>query len=506
MSDVSNEQLNAIVPGVTSAYEALLSRHHRGIHTSNGSFYNHTLFGRDASMTAKFMVDIDPSIARDVIAALVRLQGVQTNKRTQEEPGRIHHEWRDFRLWRASFSERLLLAPWKHLWGGNRHLLLTYFAVDSTASYIRLVHKYATHIDMSILAMEVRDKNGLMTTVAESVERAADWLCDQMIRSNLVETKRSNPFSLPFQTYQDSLTAYSRLDGSLAKYRGHIGYVENQAFLADALYDVCHLLPESQHAERWQIAQAAAENGLFQEYWQDSTHFLAACIDDKGPLDREAVSAGWALNISSWESLSANEQHQKVGAIARRLFSDDFLTPVGLRSRAYTQPPILKGVTEYHGRQTVWPMFTFMVIEGLRRHRLYNLADQLEWRMLNGLNATGMFDEFFIVEADGSLLVEVDRQNAERTVRVQMPVEKRIAFSIVPALVSARRIAAAKKRQPQSAWQKELEAEILATIDNVVLAAPEVAADGLRLIPVRFTRFSAALRTTLYFTKESMKR
>ena len=505
MTDVTNEQLNAIVPGVTDAYGALLSRHHRGIHTSTGSFYNHTFFGRDASMTAKFMVDIDPSIARDVISELVRLQGIQTNKWTQEEPGRIHHEWRDFKLWRGTFIERMMLKPWKYLWGGNSRLLLTYFAVDSTASYIRLVHKYATHIDESILEMEVRDKNGRMTTVGESITKAANWLCDQMIRSNLVETKRSNPFSLPFQTYQDSLTAYSRLDGSLAKYRHHIGYVENQAFLADALYDVCHLLPDSEHAERWQIAQVAAENGLFQDYWQEDTHFLAACIDEAGPLDREAVSSGWTLNVSSWESLPEAEQQRKIAAIVRRLFSDDFLTPVGLRSRAYTQPPILKGVTEYHGRQTVWPMFSFMVIEGLRRHCLYNLADQLEWRMLNGLNASGQFDEFFIVERDGSLLLETDDKPA-RTVSVQMPVEKRIAFSIVPALIAARRTVKPTKRLAQADWQQELEREVLKTIDTVELMPPDDARRNLPIVPVRLKRFQASLRTTLYFTKESLKR
>lgn len=500
-----SRELDAIIPGVSEAYNTLISSDGGYIETSAGSFYNHTLFGRDAGATAKFVTDFDHEVARQTILALAKLQGVEYDRRTQEELGRIHHEWRNFKLWQGSLAERIMLWPWKYIWGGNSRLLLTYFAADTTAGYIRLVHKYATHIDAGILSVKITDKSGTSITIAETVERAAQWIAAQ-VHGDLFMTKRSNVFSLPFQTYQDSITAYSRTDGSLAKYQDFIGYVEIQAFAADALYDACHMLDDNVHRHEWQQAKATLECGLYQTYWSEAEKFFAICIDKKGPTDRLGVSAGWTLNTSSWEDLPDQERADKLSSIVRRLFSNEFLTSAGLRTRAVSQPPIMPDLIEYHGALTVWPMFTFMVIEGLRRHHLYQLAEQLENRLINTLNISGHFDEFFIVQRDGSLNLPSDDRKAKKA-QAQMPPEQNIAFTVVPALTMAQRIIHPPEKLPQETWQAELEKEILNQIPIVERLSPDVAKQMAAGVPkVRIARSWANLRTTGYFVKESLKR
>ena len=137
------DALNEVIPGVTDAFDALRATNNDGIYTSNGAYYNHTVFGRDAALSGRFVCDFDHDLARDIIIRLARLQGYKYRQRNQEEPGRIHHEWRDFRTWKGRPMERLSVAFAGLLWGAHDHRLLTYYASDSTAEYIRLVEKYA---------------------------------------------------------------------------------------------------------------------------------------------------------------------------------------------------------------------------------------------------------------------------------------------------------------------------------------------------------------------------
>src|SRR5688572_4060899 len=101
------DELEAIIPGVLDAYDSLKTTNGMGSYTSNGAFYNHTFFGRDTAMAAKFVTDFDHQVTRDTIVALAALQGQTTNLKTQEEPGRIHHEYRDFSTWKGGRAERL---------------------------------------------------------------------------------------------------------------------------------------------------------------------------------------------------------------------------------------------------------------------------------------------------------------------------------------------------------------------------------------------------------------
>lgn len=499
-------QLDAVIPGVTEAYLRLRAANGMGIYTSNGTFYNHTFFGRDAGMTAKFVTAFDHKVAEETIVALVALQGTKVNTKTQEQPGRIHHELRDFKTWEGRIGDRFVFWLLRSVWDVRESQLLSYYSIDTTATFVRLVNKYVHAVDKSILDKKVTNQHGEQVTVGDAVAAAAEWIISQLDEKSHFVSLRSNRWSIPFQTFQDSSTAYNRTDGSLANFRRGISFVEAQTFAIGALEDATRLLEDNSRRHHWQTMAHKMRDAFMSDFWHEDIYTSA--IDVNGPLDMTNISIGWTLNTSLWDEIPKELRAERISAIVKRLFADDMLTSVGIRTRAISQPQPLPGIVEYHGSLTVWPMFTFMVIEGLRRHGLLMLAEQLENRLINGLNTVGEFDEFFVVERDGTLLRTSGGEGRKIKRRAQMAPEKQIAFTVVPALTLAYRAQYEKKPKKIKAksWQQKLEADVLKDIPIVERRAPELAQEVVgRIQSTAFRRFGANALSSWYVLRESRK-
>lgn len=497
-----------IIPGVIRAYERLRADNERGLYTSAGRFYNHTFFGRDSSMSAKFVTGFDHEVAKETIVALSELQGVENNHTTQEEPGRIHHELREFSTWTGTIPERLAMLGLSRLWGGDHTRLLTYFSADATASYVRLVHKYAHEVDRAIVDQTIVDKNGDRVTVAQCIERAVLWVTTHT-EDGIFSTTRSNRWGYPFQTFQDSFTAYPQDDGNLVRYRGPLAYIETQAFAIDALYDAAELLNEHERAADWRHMARRMSDAFFQYFWEDKNEYFSAVLDMKDGAWRHHpvrnISVGWTLNTRVYDHLSEAERGRFVEAVTRQLFSDDSLTPVGIRTRANSHSHPLSGVIDYHGPHTVWPMFNFMVAEGLRHQGLPRLATQIDNRTINGLNWDGKLSEFFIVFDDGVLARA--RDDAGVSLPIQMLPEHDIAFSVVPGLVLAHRLTSKTVHEHVSeVWQRHLEDSVLTKVLNVQVYDPHDAVSSkLNSRPIRYARGQGILKSLAYIAGQSMR-
>lgn len=500
-------KLDSVVPGVTEAYRALRDNHDQGIYTSLGRYYNHTIFGRDAGMSAKFVSDFDHDTVWKTILTLASHQGISTDTTTQEQPGRIHHELRDYKAWQGKWFDRFGLWVAGRVWGIRNKQLLTYYSADTTATYIRLVHKYATNIDGSILTRGVPQANGSTVSLAGSVEAAANWLVDQVDEDGLFRVRRTNRWSLPYQTFADSVTAYVWKDGSAADTSKEHGFVEVQAYALDALQDAARLLPEGVNAVRWRAVADKLQEALFAYFWDETDQAFAPGVFVKNgvlsQLDTDMVTMGWVLNASFWAELPDMQRQQYISAVIKRLYSDDFLTDVGLRTRSKATDEPLGSDIDYHGSQTVWPMFNFMVIEGLRRHGLYRLARQLEFRVLNGVNAIGGFAEFFIVDHEGALYA-ADKHARHRR-RGQMIPEQNIAFTVVPSLTLAYRHLYRRHDVATSGWRYDLETEILETIPQVELLDPSSARSTLAPVPIKIARAWSGVRSAIHIASVMLR-
>ncbi|NCU38985.1 hypothetical protein EOL96_08175, partial [Candidatus Saccharibacteria bacterium] len=348
------DDIDAIVPGVTDVYRRLRDSRHQGIYTSLGRYYNHTIFARDAGMTAKFISDFDHETAWDTILTLASYQGRTTHRVTQEEPGRIHHEHRDFVAWQGSWYDRIGLKLAGRVWGASNKQFITYFSTDTTATYIRMVHKYATNIDPSILERHVPQRDGSTVSLADSVTAAANWIVRQVDQDGIFRIRRTNRWSLPYQTFCDSVSAYVWSDGTPAAASYDHAYIETQAYALDALQDAMRMLPSSPELHYWRLASEKLHKALFERFWIETRQTFAPALFSRGrpmmPLDTELITTGWTLNASFWEHMpSKTDEQAHIITLVRRLFSDDFLTDVGIRTRSISTRNPLGDVIDYHG-------------------------------------------------------------------------------------------------------------------------------------------------------------
>ncbi|OYW83961.1 hypothetical protein B7Z17_04840, partial [Candidatus Saccharibacteria bacterium 32-49-10] len=259
-----------------------------------------------------------------------------------------------------------------------------------------------------------------------------------------------------------------------------------------ALEDAAEILSHDERAKNWLLIADRMRDAFTSQFWDEKDDYLASALTYRDgvlkPLDVPNITAGWCLNTSLWKKLPKGEHEEKVSAIVNRLFSDEFLTDVGIRTRSkYVEEPLGKKVVDYHGSQTVWPMFTFKVIEGLQRQHMYELAEQLTRRLINGVNSAEGFQEFLIVDKDGRLKIPTNSKRAD-VQQVQMLPEKRIAFTIVPLIMLAFRHNHPLERRPQLAWQRELEQTILSSIPLVDRYDPREAVGFLDPTHVRLSR------------------
>ena len=489
--------IDRIVPGVSQVYKNLRSSNGQGLYTSLGRYYNNTIFGRDAGMTAKFVTHFDHDTAWQTILTLASYQGQKYDRQTMEAPGKIHHEMRDYSQWQGCWYDRLGLELAGRAWGKKNRKLVTYFAADSTATYIRLVNKYSRLIDKSIIDRQVPSQDGHTISLGESVAKAANWIADQIDETGIFWIERSNRWSLPYQTFADSVTAYAWSDGSAANAAKKHSYIEVQVYALDALRDAIRLLPAHANRQLWRNATKRAQAALFDEFWAHSrvTFSPAVFMKDgvRRQLDGDMITAAWALNASFWDDLPEDVLRSKVESIVERIFQPSFLTDYGIRTKPVGSPEPLGDIIDYHGSQTIWPMFNFMVIEGLRRHKLYRLARQIEFRLINTMNAVKNFEEFFIVDEKDSLYRPTSAAKLTRS--GQMIPENNIAFTAVPALTLAYRHMYRRTTPQQHGWRYEFEERLLSTTPNVELLEPEVAESRIEVKPLKIKRTVAGLKS-----------
>ena len=501
-------ELDAVVPGLSASYDALRKSEGQGIYTSLGRYYNHTIFGRDAGMTAKFVSDFDHQTAWQTITTLARYQGMTTDEKTQQSPGKIHHEMRNYALWHGRWFDRLGLTIAGKLWGMRDETLVSYFAADTTATYIRLINKYVQHIDASVLERKVLVADESERSLGDSLAAAADWLHEQVSPEGIFLVQRTNRWSLPYQTFADSVSAYAWRDGTPADASRPHSYIEAQAYAADALMDAVRLLHGHERIEIWKNTAKKLQKALFAEFWDEHRALFAPALFEKNSelkrLDSDMIMPYWTLNVSFWEDVPELNRKAYIIAMTRRLFEDDFLTDVGIRTRSKRTHEPLGLDIDYHGSRTVWPMFNFMVIEGLRRHGLYRLARQLEYRVLNGINAIGSFPEFIIVDHEG--IVYQPSKMANKYARGQMIPEQNIAFTVVPAMTLAYRHLYPRHQVAESGWRYQLETSILGEIPHVDLLEPAQAADVLQPTPLKITRALSGLRSARHIAPVILKR
>jgi glycogen debranching enzyme len=309
-----------------------------------------------------------PDVARATLRALASLQGRIDDPATDEEPGKIVHEW-----W-SNPPERLRRAGWPVRDGELRY----YGSADSTAWFLVLL---ASLGDRS-LAAELED-----------VWRAAGgWLQGALERGEglVRHGPRRAPGGLAQQGWRDAedpadpanhgagiLTAEGKVPPP------PLADADTQAVTAVALRAMAVLSGE----ERWNGAAAQLAATIGREFNPDTV-----ALDAAGRRIRGAGShQGWLL----WADALPPSAREPA---AERLCQPDVLTPCGLRTLSSSHP--LFAPDAYH-RGAVWPFDSWLGWGGLRASGRLDAAEKLRRGVLEAIEAIGEAPELFAVGRDG---------------------------------------------------------------------------------------------------------
>jgi glycogen debranching enzyme len=316
-----------------------------------------TLFGRDSLITAWMALVVDPDIAVGVLETLARLQGDETDPRTEEEPGRILHEVR--------FGESMSLSM------GDGHIY--YGTVDATPLFVMLMGELAAWGH----APDVVER------LIPHADRALAWIEQHGDQDGdgYVEYQRATDRGLRNQGWKDSWDGVPAADGSLPE--TPIALCEVQGYVYGAYLARARLaagVGDTQTEARYAAKAAALRSAFQRDFWLPERGWYAIGLDaDKRPIDALASNMGHCL----WTGI-VDPDH--ASAVAGQLMGPAMFSGWGVRTLASTMAAY--DPLSYHNG-SVWPHDNALLAAGLMRYGLVAEAHRVIAAMLEAAGHTG---------------------------------------------------------------------------------------------------------------------
>ena len=324
----------------------------------------HALFGRDALITSLQLLPARPDVARATLYALAALQGRRDDPGTQEEPGKIGHEFR------AAPPEPFLRAGWP-----ERGEFRYYGTADATPWF--LVVLAASGLD----GLEAPGR------------AAAGWLARALDAGGGLLRHSPGAFAggLSQQGWRDSIDAAGDADGG--------GYVR-----ADGSNPSPPLADADTQAVAYAALRAVARM-TGEPAWTARADALRALLSERFGADVMALEAGdvavaGAGSQLGWLLWADALEPEAARAAADRLCEPDVLTGFGLRTLASSDPNFAPA--NYH-RGAVWPFDSWLGWGGLRAAGRVQEAERVRAGVLAALDRLGRAPELYAVGVDGAL-------------------------------------------------------------------------------------------------------
>jgi len=328
----------------------------------------HALFGRDSTIVSLEVLPVRPDIARATLRALASLQGTAEDPETDEEPGKIVHEW-----WPRA-PERLRRAGWPVRDGGLRY----YGSADSTSWFLVLL----ASLGERSLAAELETT---WRAAAGWLERALDS-GEGLIRH---EPRRA-PGGLAQQGWRDAEDPAdpAHHGAGILHARGEVptpplADADTQAVTVVALRALALLSGQ----ERW-TGEAARLTAAIDEAFDPETLAVAG---DGARVAGAGSQLGWLL----WADALPEDARRQV---AERLSRPDVFSRWGLRTLSSEHP--LHAPDAYH-RGAIWPFDSWLGWGGLRAAGRLEMAERLRRGILDGIEAIGQAPELFAAGPNG---------------------------------------------------------------------------------------------------------
>jgi glycogen debranching enzyme len=324
-----------------------------------------TVFGRDTLITAYQSLWLGPQLAKGALLSLATLQGKKLDDFTDEEPGKILHEYRTGEL------TQLGLKPHSPYYG----------TADATILWLILLSDYWRWTGDADLVVSLR-ANALA---------ALDWIDKHGDRDGdgYVEYQTRSIQGLGNQCWRDSWDGVQFADATLPYLP--IATAEIQGYAYDAKLRLAELaegpLADAALAKRLREQAALLRERFNRDYWIDRRggYYAIGLDGDKRQIDSLTSNVGQLL----WSGIVPTD---RAAAIAAQLTSDALFSGWGVRTLSRDDAgynPI-----GYH-LGTIWPHDNSLIALGLAR---YGFRDEAN-RIILALLEAASFSDYRLPEA-----------------------------------------------------------------------------------------------------------
>ncbi|HEU5063802.1 MAG TPA: hypothetical protein VFT79_11730 [Solirubrobacterales bacterium] len=327
----------------------------------------HALFGRDSLITSLQVLPARPEVGRATLRALARLQGKVEDSATDEEPGKIVHEW-----WPQA-PEWLVTAGWPVREGELRY----FGSADSTSWFL-------------VLLASLGDRS-LAEELAPVWRAAGEWLERALDRGGglVRHGPRRAGGGLAQQGWRDAEdpTDPGNHGAGILTAAGEVpppplADADSQAVAVVALRALAVLSGR----ERWQEEAARLSATVAREFDAET---MAVDRDGK-KVPGAGSQVGWLL----WAGVFDGERLDRA---AERLTRSDVLTEWGLRTLSSEHP--LYAPDAYH-RGAIWPFDSWLGWGGLRAAGRAE-AEPLRRGVLAAIDRLGDAPELYAATPEG---------------------------------------------------------------------------------------------------------
>jgi glycogen debranching enzyme len=349
----------------------------------------HALFGRDSLITSLQLLPARPDVARATLRVLASLQGVRDDPETDEEPGKIVHEYR------PEAEQRFVDMGWPVRDGELRY----YGSADGTSWFL--------------VVLDALGDASLTDELSDAWRGAAGWLERALERGGgLVRWgPRLSSGGLLQQGWRDTTGPQGAYGGGILHADGSVpeppvADADTQAAAMSALRAAARLSGE----ERWPELAARMADRIAEAFDPDT---MAVDRDD-GRVLGGGSQIGWLL----WADALADDGSRE--RFAARLCEPDVLTDFGLRTLSSSHPQFEPHA--YH-RGAVWPFDSWICWGGLRAVGRHAEAERVRRGVLDALERLGGAPELYAVTQDGPNPIPIANQVQAWTVGARWALE-----------------------------------------------------------------------------------
>lgn len=293
-------------------------------------------FGRDALITSLEFLPWFPEIARGTLTFLAAYQGTKVDPFTEEEPGRILHE---FRRGEMANCREIPFIPY-------------YGTVDATPLFLMLLGDYTRWTN----------DLALLQRLWPHAEAAARWMTEygDLDGDTFLEYHKISDKGLVSQGWKDSFDAISHADGTLAHSPIALAEVQGYAYAAyRAMSYLATRLGKHDAAQQWDAtAETLRANFLAKFWWPNEDCVYLALDGDKRPCKVVSSNAGQCL----WTGILPDDLAR---ASVSRLMRPDMYGQWGIRT-------LSAGAARYNPMSyhngSIWPHDNALIGAGFARY------------------------------------------------------------------------------------------------------------------------------------------